>query len=155
MSTQPPQSMMNTMSMSNAKCMLLVCLCLGGLNSPAHALLPSIMTRAPRTPYHASSTTVMRVQSPENNQVDPEEPAQVEKSVEENDTPVMTRREPSPQEYMAAMNTSPRRILLSFASASGIALAANFLGVTSKLLETVPESTVEATGLDTYFPRGA
>jgi hypothetical protein len=152
-------SMMNTMFMSNAKCILLVCFCLGGLNGPARALLPSIMTRAPRTPYHAySSTTMMRVQSPENNQVDPEEPVQVEKSAKENDTPVqsVTRREPSPQEYyMAAMNTSPRRILLSFASASGIALAANFLGVTSKLLETVPESTVEATGLDTYFPRGA
>ena len=55
---------------------------------------------------------------------------------------------------MAAMGTSPRRILLSVASASGIALAANFLGITSRLLDTVPESTVEASGLDTYFPRG-
>jgi hypothetical protein len=104
---------------------------------------------------------MMRVQSPENNQVDQEESASVQedtKSIEEKDVQTsMTppRREPSPQEYMAAMNTSPRRILLSVASASGIALAANFLGVTSKLLETVPESTVEATGLDTYFPRGA
>jgi hypothetical protein len=52
------------------------------------------------------------------------------------------------------MGTSPRRILLSVASASGIALAANFLGITSRLLETVPESTIEASGLDTYFPRG-
>jgi len=55
---------------------------------------------------------------------------------------------------MQAMGTSPRRIALSFLSASGIALAGNFLGVTSRLLTSVPEETVEASGLDTYFPRG-
>jgi hypothetical protein len=56
--------------------------------------------------------------------------------------------------YMRAMGTSPRRIVLSFLSASGIALAGNFLGVTSNLLTAIPEKTVEASGLDTYFPRG-
>lgn len=57
-------------------------------------------------------------------------------------------------EIMKAMGTSPRRILIGFASSIGIALAANFLGVTSKLLEAIPEPAVEATGLDTYYPRG-
>jgi len=53
-----------------------------------------------------------------------------------------------------AMGTSPRRIFLSFVSATGIALGGNFLGVTSRLLTTVPEEQVEAIGIDTYFPRG-
>lgn len=44
--------------------------------------------------------------------------------------------------------------LFNFAFTIQVALAGNFLGVTSSLLETVPESTVEATGLDTYYPRG-
>lgn len=55
---------------------------------------------------------------------------------------------------MKALGTSPRRIFVSFLSASGIALAGNFLGVTSRLLTNVPEDIVEASQLDTYFPRG-
>lgn len=55
---------------------------------------------------------------------------------------------------MRALGTSPRRIFLSLSSAATIALAGNLFGVTSKLLEAVPEATVEASGLDTYFPRG-
>jgi len=55
---------------------------------------------------------------------------------------------------MAALGTSPRRIFLSTLSASGIALAGNFLGVTSRFLTAVPEDVVEASYLDTYFPRG-
>jgi len=55
---------------------------------------------------------------------------------------------------MRALGTSPRRVALSFLSASGIALAGNFLGVTSMLLAAIPEATVEASGLDAYFPRG-
>ena len=46
---------------------------------------------------------------------------------------------PSPQDLMMAMGTNPRRIAISLLSASGIALAGNFLGVTSKLLTAVPE----------------
>jgi hypothetical protein len=65
---------------------------------------------------------------------------------------------PPPQmsltDVMRTMGTNPRRIAISFLSASGIALAGNFLGVTSKLLMTVPEDTVASTGLDMYFPRG-
>jgi hypothetical protein len=61
----------------------------------------------------------------------------------------------SAEGYMRAMGTSPRRIVLSVLTSSGIALAGNFLGVTSNLLSAVPEETVEASGLDTYFPRGA
>jgi hypothetical protein len=52
------------------------------------------------------------------------------------------------------MGTNPRRIVLSMVSATGIALAGNLFGVTSNLLTAVPEEQVEATGLDTYFPRG-
>lgn len=61
---------------------------------------------------------------------------------------------PTSQQFMTAMGTSPRRILLSGLSSTAIALAANFLGSTSKLLEFVPEEVVEASGLDTYYPRG-
>lgn len=57
-------------------------------------------------------------------------------------------------DMMRALGTSPRRVAISFLSASGIALAGNFLGITSNLLTAVPEDAVEASGLDTYFPRG-
>ncbi|KAL3939228.1 MAG: hypothetical protein SGBAC_006017 [Bacillariaceae sp.] len=52
------------------------------------------------------------------------------------------------------MGTNPRRLLLGNLSAAGIALAGNFLGVTSKLLTAVPEEVVEKSYLDTYYPRG-
>jgi hypothetical protein len=55
---------------------------------------------------------------------------------------------------MRALGTSPRRIFLSGITGAGIALTGNLFGVTSQLLTLVPEDTVEATGLDTYFPRG-
>ncbi|KAG7338038.1 photosystem II oxygen evolving complex protein PsbP [Nitzschia inconspicua] len=61
---------------------------------------------------------------------------------------------PTTQDLMLAMGTNPRRIILGTLSASGIALAGNFLGVTSRLLMALPEDQVEATGIDTYFPRG-
>jgi hypothetical protein len=61
---------------------------------------------------------------------------------------------PTAQDLMLAMGTNPRRIALSIFSATGIALAGNFLGVTSRLLTVIPEDKVEATGIDTYFPRG-
>jgi ABC-type nitrate/sulfonate/bicarbonate transport system permease component len=60
----------------------------------------------------------------------------------------------STEQLMKAIGTSPRRIFLSFASATVIALAGNFLGVTSNLLTAIPEDTIEAAGLDLYFPRG-
>lgn len=55
---------------------------------------------------------------------------------------------------MRAMGTSPRRILLSGLSATTIALAGNLFGITSQLLTVIPEDAVEASGVDTYFPRG-
>jgi hypothetical protein len=61
---------------------------------------------------------------------------------------------PSAQDLMLAMGTNPRRILFGTLSSTGIALAGNFLGVTSRLLTTIPEEQVEASGIDTYFPRG-
>ena len=60
----------------------------------------------------------------------------------------------SANEIMLAMGTNPRRIVLSTLSATGIALAGNFLGLTSNLLTMIPEDQVEAVGIDTYFPRG-
>lgn len=56
-------------------------------------------------------------------------------------------------QMMLAMGTNPRRLLLGNLSAAGIALAGNFLGVTSKLLTAVPEEVVEKSYLDTYYPR--
>lgn len=61
---------------------------------------------------------------------------------------------PTADLLMKAMGTSPRRIFLSSLSATGIALTGNLYGVTSNLLTKVPESLVESTGLDTYYPRG-
>ena len=52
------------------------------------------------------------------------------------------------------MGTSPRRVFLSVLTSSFIALAANFFGVTSNLLSTLPESFAEKTGLDLFYPRG-
>ena len=64
------------------------------------------------------------------------------------------RPSPTAQDLMLAMGTNPRRIVVSMLSATGIALAGNFLGVTSRILTAIPEEKVEATGIDTYFPRG-
>jgi hypothetical protein len=60
----------------------------------------------------------------------------------------------STQQLMNSIGTSPRRIFVSIASSTAIALGANFLGVTSKLLQQVPEATVEASGLDFFYPVG-
>lgn len=63
-------------------------------------------------------------------------------------------RGPSMKDLMLAMNTNPRRLAVGTLSATGIALAGNFLGVTSRLLTLWPEESLETTGIDTYFPRG-
>jgi len=55
---------------------------------------------------------------------------------------------------MFAMNTNPRRLAIGTLSATGIALAGNFLGVTSQLVTLFPEEQVESIGIDSYFPRG-
>lgn len=134
---------------------LLVFLWLQSLNS-SNALLPSQTVVRKR---HVHLTFPSCVKSSENGS-DEESPTVLAPIMEINSEPevptVLERNPPIMRnaELMAAMATSPRRILLSFASTTGIALAANFLGVTSRLLEVVPESTVEASGLDTYFPRG-
>lgn len=54
---------------------------------------------------------------------------------------------------MRAIGTSPRRLVVSALSATGVALAANFLGSTSAVLGLLSESTVQRTDLDTYYPR--
>ena len=61
---------------------------------------------------------------------------------------------PSPELIMRALNTSPRRLFLGSLSASAIALTGNFCGVTSNILDNIPEPLVENSGLDLYYPRG-
>jgi len=58
------------------------------------------------------------------------------------------------EQQMKMMGTSPRRIFLSLASSTCIALGANFFGSTSLILGAIPESIVESSGLDSYYPRG-
>ena len=62
--------------------------------------------------------------------------------------------DPSPADLMRMMGTSPRRVFLSVLSSTFIAFAANFFGITSNILLTLPESFVEKTGLDSFYPRG-
>ena len=91
----------------------------------------------------------------------PGESIDKDESVREEPTPpssVVVPAKPSDdmtaQEIMAALGTNPRRITVSLLSATAIALAGNLFGITSRLLESIPETTVEKTGLDLYFPRG-
>ena len=60
----------------------------------------------------------------------------------------------TPIQVMSIMGTSPRRIFLSLATSTTIALAGNLFGVTSNVLQSLPEATVEKIGLDTYYPVG-
>ena len=60
----------------------------------------------------------------------------------------------TPIQVMSLMGTSPRRIFLSLATSTTIALAGNLFGVTSNVLQSLPEATVEKIGLDTYYPVG-
>eukprot|EP00571_Detonula_confervacea_P014646 CAMPEP_0172309080 /NCGR_PEP_ID=MMETSP1058-20130122/9478_1 /TAXON_ID=83371 /ORGANISM="Detonula confervacea, Strain CCMP 353" /LENGTH=394 /DNA_ID=CAMNT_0013021633 /DNA_START=187 /DNA_END=1371 /DNA_ORIENTATION=- len=62
--------------------------------------------------------------------------------------------DPSLAQIMSLMGTSPRRVFLSLASSTTIALAANLFGVTSNILSALPEEAVEKSGLDSYYPRG-
>ena len=64
------------------------------------------------------------------------------------------RQNLSASETMAALGTTPRRVAVSLVSATTVALIGNLFGVTSRVLTWFPETTVERTGLDTYFPRG-
>jgi hypothetical protein len=54
---------------------------------------------------------------------------------------------------MQMMGTSPRRVFLSVASSTTIALVANLFGVTSTILSQLPEEFSEQTGLDYVYPR--
>ena len=54
-------------------------------------------------------------------------------------------------QWMVGMNTSPRRIVTATLSSTAIALAANFLGVTSGLLSLFPEAAREQR-LDIAYP---
>jgi hypothetical protein len=110
-------------------------------------------------PHRSSRTSIALCASPSTDEEDT--PIKPDKIVETAEIPEpitrFERQQPPPQlsanDMMRALGTSPRRITLGVLSASGIALAGNFLGVTSRLLTAVPEETVEKTQLDTYFPR--
>lgn len=78
-------------------------------------------------------------------------PSQLPQRLQSNRVPEDTN---DVQSLMRALGTSPRRIFLSILSGTGIALSGNFLGITSTLLATISEDTVEKSGLDLYFPRG-
>lgn len=138
---------------------------------------PSSMTTTIKTLVHRSSSSVVALASSNNEDEkiasssplssELSESAQEEKTKQgsnENENQQRTymqsqsqsqsQSEPTVDDLMLMMGTNPRRILLSLVSGTGIALAGNLFGVTSKLLTAVPEEQVEATGLDTYFPRG-
>ncbi len=61
---------------------------------------------------------------------------------------------PSLEYMMQAMGTSRRRLVIGGLSSIGIALVGNLFGVTSSLLQTIPEDIVERSKLDTYYGRG-
>ena len=63
-------------------------------------------------------------------------------------------RSPTAHEWMTAMGTTPRRIVVSCVASTAIALTGNLFGLTSRILETIDADRVAQTGLDTYFPRG-
>ena len=61
----------------------------------------------------------------------------------------------TPQQLLSLMGTSPRRIFLSLTTSTAIALTTNLFGITSNILSTIPEETVEKLGgIDTFYPRG-
>ena len=61
----------------------------------------------------------------------------------------------TPQQLLSLMGTSPRRIFLSLTTSTAIALTTNLFGITSNILSTIPEDTVEKLGgIDTFYPRG-
>lgn len=66
----------------------------------------------------------------------------------------ISQREPTTDDLMRAMGTSPRRIFVSLCSSIGIALTGDLFGITSAVLNVLPEDAVESTSLDTYYPRG-
>ena len=57
------------------------------------------------------------------------------------------------QQAMHMMGTSPRRVFLSVASSTAIALIANLFGITSNILSQLPEDISEKFGLDYVYPR--
>ena len=120
-----------------------------------------ITTPVAKPPSHCLYSSSSSSSSSEKEEADVQSPiendlqiTQIETTTEEPPPAAPAQQQLSANDMMRAMGTSPRRIFLSVLSASGIALAGNFLGVTSKLLTAVPEEAVEATQLDTYFPRG-
>ena len=105
------------------------------------------------TRHQQQHVAVSATEQSENTMAEEEQlvpPASMESPAPQNQTP--QQPQPSSTDLMRAMGTSPRRIFLSLTTSTSIALAANFLGITSNLLGTMPSEVVESTGLDTYYP---
>jgi len=97
----------------------------------------------------STTTTTTTQQTMAQEQQQPEQPQQPQQRSNNNPT-----KDQSITQAMALMGTSPRRIFLSLTSSTTIALAANIFGITSNLLSALPEEAVEASGLDSFYPRG-
>jgi len=116
---------------------------------------PSLLGARPQQQQQSLMSSFM---SKEQNTEEPSTTSSHEAEI--NQTPVRTpqqqqqQQQPSPELMMRALNTSPRRIFLSTLASTGIALSANFFGITSNLLNAIPEEVVESTGLDQLYPRG-
>ena len=146
--------------MTKAACFCLLLLGGGTLEIKTAAWVPTLSQRRVSIEMPSSTRLLASNNDPTEN-ADNGSQEKIEPPVKEETTttpPTRRQRQEAPalssRDLMRSLGTSPRRIFVSFLSASGIALAGNFLGVTSNILTAVPEDIVESTGLDTYFPRG-
>jgi hypothetical protein len=142
--------------MAKAACFFLLLLGGGALNIETAAWVPTLSQRRVSIEMPSSTRLLASNDDPTGSQEKIVPPVKEETRTITPPSRLQRQNAPdlSSRDLMRALGTSPRRIFVSFLSASGIALAGNFLGVTSRLLTTVPEDMVESSGLDTYFPRG-
>lgn len=92
--------------------------------------------------------------SSKSNGINIDDDLDTKKNQEERKPSIVSQREPTANDLMKAMGTSPRRIFLSSLSSIAIALLGNLFGITSNLLTLFSEDTIQRTSLDIYYPRG-
>jgi hypothetical protein len=134
--------------MTKAACFFLLLLGGGTLEIETAAWIPTLSQRRVSIEMPSSTILLASNDDPTDNATS-EEPKTPPSRLQRQEAPALSSRD-----LMRALGTSPRRIFVSSLSASGIALAGNFLGVTSRILTILPENIVELSGLDIYFPRG-
>lgn len=104
-----------------------------------------------RNRHHVASTTSWALRSANNEEENKQEietaAAAVDPTQPKFQSIPQSATAPTPTQLMSMMGTSPRRVFLSAASSTAIALSANFFGVTSNLLEVLPEEFSEKTGM--------